>query len=291
MSVGERDPLTGHQTTGHEWNGITELNTRVPRAVWWFIGITHLWALVMWILLPAWPLVTTYTKGVLGVDQRQLVAGEIAEGERYREHWVARFAGESLDAIRQDEGLMEIIRGAAPAIWGDNCEACHGRSGVGGPGYPNLIDAAWLWGGSDDAVLETLRAGINSGHPDSRVSEMMGFGELEILDREQVRTVAAYVQSLSALADPAPELREEGAAIFAENCTSCHGEDAKGVEDVGAPDLTDAAWIYGGDAASLFATIHNGRRGWMPSWERRLTEAERKMLAVYLLDVLPEQAR
>ena len=101
MSVKERDPLTGHLTTGHEWNGITELNTRVPRAVWWFIGITHLWALVMWILLPTWPLVTTYTKGILGIDQKELVAGRIEEGERYREHWVLRFEGESLEQIRR----------------------------------------------------------------------------------------------------------------------------------------------------------------------------------------------
>ena len=150
MSVEERDPLTGHQTTGHEWNGITELNTRVPRAVWWAIGITHVWALVMWILLPTWPLVTTYTKGLLGIDQRELVAGELEAGERYREQWVARFAGDDLDDIRQDEDLMQIVSGAAPALWGDNCEACHGRAGAGGPGFPNLVDDAWLWGGDDD---------------------------------------------------------------------------------------------------------------------------------------------
>ena len=291
MSVKERDPLTGHQTTGHEWNGITELNTRVPRAVWWAIGITHLWALVVWVLLPTWPLVTTYTRGVLGVDQRQLVEGEVAEGQRYREHWVARFAGQPLDAIRGDEELMQIVRGAAPALWGDNCEACHGRRGAGARGFPNLIDAAWLWGGDDDAVLETIRVGINSTHPDSRVSEMLAFGASGILTRAQIRAVAAHVGALSGQAQPSPELAEEGAAIFAENCVACHGEDARGLPELGAPDLTDADWIYGGDPQTLFATIHDGRRGWMPSWEGRLTEAERKMLAVYLLDVLPEAGK
>jgi cytochrome c oxidase cbb3-type subunit III len=287
MSVKERDPLTGHQTTGHEWNGITELNTRVPRAIWWFIGITHLWALIMWVLLPTWPLVTTYTRGILGIDQRELVAGEIEAGETYREHWVMRFAGDSMDDIRADETLMEIVEGAAPGLWGDNCEVCHARGGTGGPGFPNLVDAAWIWGGSDEAVLETLRVGINSTHPDTRYAEMLAFGESGILSRDQIRTVAAYVQSLSGRADPDEATLEEGATLFAENCASCHGEDATGLTDLGAPNLTDEAWIYGGDAVTLFETIHDGRMGWMPSWEGRLTEAERKMLAIYLLDVLP----
>lgn len=288
MSVEERDPLTGHQTTGHEWNGITELNTRVPRAVWWAIGITHLWALVMWILLPTWPLVTTYTQGLLGIDQRQLVAGEIEAGERYREHWVVRFEGESLDQIRQDETLMEIVVGASPALWGDNCAVCHGVQGRGGPGFPNLADDSWLWGGSDEAVLESIRVGINAAHPESLYSEMPGFGETGVLTRDQIRTVAAYVQFLSGLADPGPAVLEEGAILFADNCASCHGDDATGINDLGAPNLTDEFWIYGGDAATLFESVHDGRQGWMPAWEGRLTTAEQKMLAVYLLDVLAE---
>ena len=288
MSVEERDPLTGHQTTGHEWNGLTELNTRVPRAIWWFIGITHLWALIMWVLLPTWPLVTTYTKGILGLDQRELVAGEIEAGERYREHWVTRFAGDSMDEIRQEETLMEIVVGAAPAIWGDNCAVCHGVEGRGGPGFPNLTDESWLWGGSDDRVLEVIRVGVNSAHPETLYSEMLAFGETGILTRDQIRTVAAYVQSLSGLADPAPALLEEGATLFADNCASCHGDDATGINELGAPNLTDDFWIYGGDAATLFETIHDGRQGWMPGWEGRLTTAEQKMLAVYLLEILPE---
>lgn len=287
MPVEERDELTGHRTTGHEWNGITELNTRVPRAVWWAIGITHLWALVVWLLLPAWPLVTTYTRGLLGVDQRELVAGAIAEGQRYRAHWVARFEGDALPAIRADENLMEIVSGAAPALWDDNCAVCHGRQGQGGPGFPNLTDGAWLWGGSDDAVLETIRFGVNADHPDTRLSEMPAFGETAILTRNQIRAVAAYVRSLSG-AETDAAVRAEGEEIFTVTCAGCHGDDARGNPEMGAPNLTDTAWIYGGDDAALFATIHDGRMGWMPAWEGRLTAAEIKMLAVYLLDVLPE---
>lgn len=290
MSVEERDELTGHRTTGHEWNGIRELNTRVPRAVWWAIGITHVWALLMWILLPAWPLVSTYTRGLLGIDQRELVAGEIEAGQRYREHWVARFAGDALPEIRADETLMEIVRGAGPALWDDNCAVCHGRQGVGGPGFPNLVDDAWLWGGSDEAVLTTILYGVNTQHPDTRLSQMLAFGEAEILTRDQIRTVAAYVRSLSGPAQPEPAVVEEGGQLFLDNCASCHGEDARGINDIGAPNLTDDFWIYGGDDASLFETIYGGRQGWMPAWDGRLTEAEIKMLAVYTLDVLPERA-
>lgn len=289
MSVNERDPLTGHQTTGHEWNGITELNTRVPRAIWWAIGITHVWALVVWVLMPTWPLVTTYTRGLLGIDQRQLVAGELDAGQRYRAHWVVRLEGDSMDDIRADESLMEIVAGAAPRLWGDNCALCHATDGTGGPGFPNLVDEAWLWGGNDEAVLETLRVGINSTHPETRYSEMLAFGETDLLTRDQIRTVAAYVQSLSGLATPAPEVQEEGAALYAANCASCHGEDATGQIEMGAPNLTDGAWIYGSDDATLFDVIYNGRQGWMPHWDGRMTQAERKMIAIYMLDILPEQ--
>ena len=290
MSVDEeeRDPLTGHQTTGHSWNGIKELNTRVPRAVWWAIGITHVWALIMWVLLPTWPLVTTYSKGILGVNQQELVEVELEAGERYREHWEAHLSVASLDEIRSEQALMDVVVASAPTLWGDNCAACHGLAGAGGPGFPNLTDESWLWGGTDETVLESIRVGINASHPESRYSEMLAFGELGILSRDQIRTVGAYVRSLSGLASPEPEVLAEGETLFLENCASCHGEDATGLNEVGAPNLTDAFWMYGGDPQSVFDTIHDGRRGWMPAWEGRLSEAQNKILAIYLLDVLNE---
>lgn len=288
MSVDERDELTGHKTTGHDWNGIKELNTRVPRAVWWAIGITHVWALIMWILLPAWPMVDTYTKGLLGVNQRELVQGELEAGQRYREHWEAHLTVASLDEIRAEPALMDVVRATAPTLWGDNCSACHGIAGIGGPGFPNLIDDAWLWGGDDQAVLESIRVGINAAHPETRVSQMLAFGEMGILSRDQVRTVGAYVRSLSGLGEPEPAVLEEGATLYAENCASCHAEDGTGLNELGAPNLTDAFWIYGGDPDSVFRSIHDGRQGWMPAWEGRLSEAQNKMLAIYLLDILPE---
>lgn len=288
MSVEDRDDLTGHRTTGHEWNGITELNTRVPRVIWWAIGITHVWALVVWILMPSWPLVTTYTKGLLGVNQKDLIQTEMDAGERYREHWEAHLSIASLDEIRAEPALMDVVNASAPQLWGDNCAICHGRTGAGGPGFPSLVDDAWLWGGSEDAVMETLRVGINADHPDTRVSEMLAFGALDLLSRDQIRQVAAYVQSLSGLASPEPEVLAEGQQIYQDNCASCHGEEATGVTELGAPNLTDAFWIYGGDDAALFQSIHDGRQGWMPAWEGRLSEAQARILALYLLDILPD---
>jgi cytochrome c oxidase cbb3-type subunit 3 len=110
---------------------------------------------------------------------------------------------------------------------------------------------------------------------------MPAFGRDGILSRDDIRAVVAYVRSLPAGASA----DDPGAALFADNCASCHGEDAKGMADLGAPNLTDAAWIYGGDAQTLFQTVHDGRQGWMPAWENRLPPVDRKILALYLLDL------
>jgi cytochrome c oxidase cbb3-type subunit 3 len=290
MTVKDRDPLTGHQTTGHEWNGITELNTRVPRAVWFFIIVTHIWALVVWILLPAWPLVTTYTKGILGLDQREEVAAKIVAANVARANWADRIATLPADDILDDPELMLRVTGTANQLFGDNCAGCHGRNAAGGPGFPSLIDAAWLWGGDADTIMETLRVGINATHPDTRWAQMPAFGRDDILPREDIRIVVDYVQSLSGTGGP-PDRIAAGADIFANNCASCHGENGAGNMDIGAPNLTDDFWIYGGDDATMFDTIWQGRQGWMPAWEDRMTETERKILTVYIQQLGREAAQ
>lgn len=291
MSVKERDPLTGHQTTGHEWNGITELNTHVPRAVWFFIIVTHLWVLIYWVLMPAWPLVNTYPRGLLGIDQKEQVEQRVAAADAVRGVWADQIAALSLDQIQGDQVLMSHVDQTAPAIFGDNCAACHGSRAEGGPGYPSLVDDAWLWGGADATILETLRVGINAPHPDTRYAEMLAFGRNGILARNHIRVTADYVQSLAGLDSGAsPKRLEEGATLFADNCASCHGEDGTGMQDLGAPNLADTHWIYGGSDQTLFATIYGGRKGWMPAWENRLTEAQRKMLAIYITSLPDEDA-
>lgn len=281
MTVKERDPLTGHLTTGHEWNGITELNTRVPRIVWIFIAVTHIWALAMWILLPTWPLANGYTRGVLGVTQKDRVNAAIVAGNAERANWAARIDALPAGAILADPLLMARVNGAGHQLFGDNCAACHGSKAAGGPGFPSLVDDAWLWGGSEAAIMETLRVGINSPHPETRVSQMPAFGKGDLLTETQIAAVIPYVQSLSSAARP--KMEAEGATVFAENCASCHGANGKGNIEIGAPNLTDNFWIYGGDTASIKRTLWNGRQGWMPNWNERLTPTERKILTVYIM--------
>lgn len=281
MSVRERDPLTGHKTTGHEWDGITELNTRVPRSIWFFIIVTHVWAVIIWILLPSWPLLNTYTKGILGLEQREEVEAKVMAAVEDRADWTDRILEQPSEEILNNPELMARVNGTAKTLFGDNCAACHGQDAAGGPGFPSLIDDAWLWGSDTDTIMETLRVGINSTHPETRFAQMMAFGADGILERADVRNVVGYVQSLSGTS-VSDEVMETGGEIFADNCASCHGEDGTGVMDLGAPDLTDDFWIYGGDAESIYRTVWSGREGWMPSWEGRLGEIERKMLTVYI---------
>lgn len=290
MSVNHRDPLSGHQTTGHIWNGITELNTKVPRAIWLFIIVTHLYALIWWVLFPAWPLGVTYTEGLIGYDEHAELEQNVQSAADARAEWENRILASSRDEIHADPVLMNALNETAPTLFGDNCSVCHGSGAAGGPGFPSLIDGAWLWGGDEETIMETLRVGINSSHPDTRYAEMLAFGRDGMLSRDEVRTVAAYVQSLSG-AEIAPDAQEAGAELFMDNCASCHGEDGTGMTEMGAPNLTDDFWIYGGDDETLFRTIYGGRQGWMPAWEDRLSEAERKMLTVYIQDLGAEAAR
>jgi cytochrome c oxidase cbb3-type subunit 3 len=287
MSVEERDPHTGYLTTGHEWNGITELNTPVPRPVYFFLIAAVLFSFGYWVLMPAWPLGVTYTKGLLGIDQRAIVSESLKQAALDRAVWTKRIEGESFQAIQADPHLMTVVRQTGRTLFGDNCAACHGFSAKGGKGYPNLTTSSWLWGGDPETIAETIRVGINSTHPNARVAQMLAFGRDGILQRPDVENVITYVQSLSdpSVVKRAPQQVEAGKKVFAANCTSCHGDDGKGKTDLGAPDLTDKVWIYGGDPQSIFTTVWGGRQGHMPTWENRLSPVERKILALYISDL------
>ena len=286
MAVEERDPHTGYMTTGHEWNGIKELNTPVPRPVYFFLVVTAAFAVVYWLLMPAWPLGVTYTKGLLGIDQRQSVAEALEEAAAQRAAWTQRIETADFAEIQADPQLTAIVRQTGRTLFGDNCSVCHGTHATGGPGFPNLTSGSWLWGGEPEAIAETLRVGINATHPDTRTGQMLAFGKDGILPRADVEKVVTYVQSLS---DPSiaatPEQLDAGREVFLANCASCHGEDGKGMTDTGAPNLTDRFWIYGGDRQSIFTTVYGGRQGHMPSWEDRLSPLDRKILALYVLDL------
>ena len=288
MAELERDPVSGRETTGHEWNGIKELDTPIPRGVLMFLIVTHIWAIAWWFFVPTWPLGTTYTKGLLGVDQRTTVEARVVEGQQSRAAWTSRIETEPYDTILADEALMQTVRDTGRQLFGDNCAACHGRDGKGRANYPDLTDKDWLWGGEPELIEQTMRVGINTPHPDTRIAQMPAFGRDQMLERQQVRDVAAYVYSLS---NPAystaenVERIEAGADVFAANCAACHGDNAEGNRDVGAPNLTDASWIYGGALDTIIASVHGGREGHMPTWDERLTTAEIRTLTLYVYDL------
>ena len=282
MPVGERDPHTGIFTTGHEWSGITELDTPIPRAVIFFYGLFFAVGLIMWILLPAWPLVTTFTPGLLGYSQTDFVEGQLAEAERQRADWEAQIAELDLNGGADDPAVSAIAVQTGKTLYLDNCAVCHGTEAKGQPHIPDLTDAAWLWGGTAEDIHETLRAGINSEHDETRSSEMPGFGRDQILERAQIRALVGYVRHLAGLEQAEAEAVEAGEALFAENCASCHGEDAKGDPTLGAPDLSDDYWLAGDDPATLYETVFHGRQGHMPHWDERLSPVQLKILALYV---------
>ena len=288
MAEIERDDVTGRETTGHEWNGIKELDTPIPRGVLMFLIVTHIWAIAWWFFVPAWPLGQTYTKGLLGVDQQTTVEARLVEGQQQRSAWTTRLEAEPYEAILADEALMKTVRDTGRQLFGDNCAVCHGRDGRGRANYPDLTDDDWLWGGGPELIEQTMRVGINTAHPDTRIGQMPAFGRDQMLDREQVRNAAAYVYSLTNPDYSTPENLDRidaGHEVFVSTCAACHGDNGQGNVDVGAPNLTDARWIYGGDLDTIIASVHGGRQGHMPTWDERLTTAEIRTLAVYVHDL------
>ena len=282
----ERDPKSGYLTTGHEWNGLTELNTPVPRLVFFFLAIAVLFSVGYWVLMPAWPVGTDYTKGLLGRSDRTQVTEAVKQAAVDRATWTDQIASKSYAEIEADPRLMTAVRQTGRTLFGDNCAVCHGRDAKGGKGFPNLTGASWLWGGSPEAIAETIRVGINSAHPDSRNSQMPAFGRDQVLQRADIENVVAYVLSLgNPKAKPLAGNAEAGKAVFTANCAVCHGPDAKGKTDVGSPNLTDRFWMHGGDENSIYNTVWGGPQGHMPTWESRLTPVDRKILALYLVDL------
>lgn len=285
MSVEKRDPHTGYMTTGHDWNGIEELNTPVPKVVYITLGLAFVFSLGYWLLMPAFPLGLTYTKGLLGVSQHSLIEADLKQAQMDQQAVTDKITTLSVDEIRADAGLMQYVQQTAVPIFGDNCAACHGINAEGGPGFPNLTDKAWLWGGDADAILETLRVGVNAPHDDTRVSQMLAFGRDGMLDRTSLLNVVTYVLSLSHADAGSLEDIAAGREVFAANCVSCHGDKGTGNTELGAPDLTDAFWLYGGDRQSIFNTVYGGRTGVMPNWDARLSDVDRKILAAYVLSL------
>jgi len=274
----EKDALSGRDTTGHEWDGVKELNTPLP--TWWVYTFwaTIVFAAVYCVLYPSWPTVWGHTRGVLGFTARNELARDLDVQAKARAKFVERIRTASFADIRKDPELFNFALAGGRSAFQTTCMQCHGAGGAGNPGYPILVDNKWLWGGTIDQIYKTIKFGIRNSNENSRQGLMPRFGADQILTAAQVGAVTDYVISLSGHGAASPE----GAKVFKEQCAPCHRPDGKGNEELGAPNLTDNIWQYGGDRASIYHSVFFARNGSMPAWGERLDEATLKMLAIYV---------
>lgn len=276
------DDVSGVDTTGHSWDGIKELNNPLPR--WWIYTFyaTIVWAVAYCIAFPAIPLITSATGGLLGYSSREAVEQEIVEATDARSDLIQQVRQTELTAIRDDAELFRFAVAGGESAYKVNCIQCHGSGAQGGGGYPNLNDDDWIWGGTVEDIHQTIAHGIRH-EPDfdSRFSEMPRFGEDGLLERDEITQVAEYVLKISNQSFEQDRIGD-GEEIYLTNCAACHGDAGEGLTDLGAPNLTDAIWLYGNTRSELIAQIAAPQQGVMPAWVERLDDVTLKQLAVYV---------
>jgi cytochrome c oxidase cbb3-type subunit 3 len=275
------DEATGLEDTGHEWDGIRELDRPLPRWWLWVFYASILVAVIYWILMPAWPGLTGATPGILHQSDRANVEVELGKLAAQRGAEGQKLQNASLEQIEKDPQLQAYALAVGQSVFGDNCATCHGPGGTGGKGYPNLRDDVWLWGGSLEDIYHTITVGVRSGQPDARVSQMPAFGRDQVLKPEQIDDLTEYVVALSHRKADIAAVRR-AAPVYLGNCAVCHGPAGTGNQAMGAPNLTDADWLYGSGREAIHDQIWNGHGGVMPSWRARFDEPTRKALAVYI---------
>ncbi len=273
------DDPTGTEFVGHEWDGIEELNTPLPRWWLWTFYATIVWAIGFVIVYPAIPMIDRATSGYFGWSSRGQLADELAAEESRRAPIFEAIASTPLAELPFNEELMTQAVAGGAAAFRVHCVQCHGANAAGSEGYPNLTDDEWLWGGNMEEIEYTITHGIRQpGGADTRTSEMPAFGRDGILSGEQVDQVADYVLSLTGRGQGSAA----GAELFANNCTVCHGEDGGGLREFGTPSLNDAVWLYGDSREAIRHQVMDPRHGVMPAWEERLDPATIRMLAAYV---------
>jgi cytochrome c oxidase cbb3-type subunit 3 len=277
----EKDALTGTNTTGHEWDGLKELNTPLPK--WWLYVMyaTIVFSVVWVILYPAFP-VRGWT-GLTGWIAREAVVQDVAAANERMAPMANRIREATPQQIAADPELRAFAMAGGRIAFANNCAGCHGAGGQGAPGgFPSLADDEWIWGGSYDAITQTIRHGIRAGESDEeRISMMPRFIADGVLTTAQASDVAEYVVSLGGAGTDAAAA-ERGKPLYAENCASCHGDAGEGNRDLGAPRLNDRIWLHGSDRHAIARFIANPRMGVMPAWGGRLDPATINMLAVYV---------
>lgn len=277
----EIDEVSGVETTGHEWDGLKELNNPLPRWWVWVFFICVVWSIWYFVVYPAWPTLSGATEGTSGYTQFKELSESQKEIQDRQKVYFSRFEKTSDQGILNDPELYAFAIAGGRAAFKDNCATCHGTGAEGGQGYPNLNDDDWLWGGRLADIHRTLTYGIRvPGSYDTRLSQMPAFGKDGLLKKEEIEAVVDYVLTLSG--DRPEATYAHGEAIFKEQCASCHGSDGKGLREFGAPNLTDKIWLYGGDRASVFETVYYARAGMMPAWGERLDENTIRQLTIYL---------
>jgi cytochrome c oxidase cbb3-type subunit 3 len=272
------------ETTGHEWDGIVELNNPLPR--WWLyiFYATIAFSVVYWILMPAWPLLPGAegaTRGLRGHSDRALVASDMAELDAERSQFSAALLSSEGAAVFNDEKSLQFALALGESVFGDNCATCHGSGGAGSSGYPMLADDVWLWGGDIGQIETTVRYGIRAGHPSTRVSDMPAFGRDGFLAEPVIADLTQLVLHFSGQRANADAVAR-ALPVFEKECSSCHGVDGRGNREKGAPNLRDGEWLYGGDAATIRRTIYGPRGGVMPAWDGRLDAATIRAVSVYV---------
>jgi cytochrome c oxidase cbb3-type subunit 3 len=283
------DEISGTETTGHEWDGIEELNTPMPRWWLWIFYATIIWAIVYAVIMPAIPALPGmqgYSKGVINYSDRAEVMKEVDAMRADRAIFGARLKDITIEDLQDEENeenaeLFRFAMAAGRSAFGDNCATCHGSGAQGFKGYPNLNDDVWLWGGSFDEIRQTINYGIRSAHDETRISLMSAYGRDEVLTSEEINDLTQYILNFSGQAEDHTGL-DRAAVLFEDNCASCHGSDAKGLHEFGAPNLTDQEWLYGSEPTDIFDTIYYGRQGMMPNWNERLSPEMISALAVYV---------
>lgn len=274
------DDLTGRPTMGHDFDGIEELNTPMPR--WWLITFyaTIIWSIGYTIAYPAWPMISDSTAGLLGYSTRGELAKDVEHFKAQNAEVATQLASADLATLASDDPAYQFGVAGGAAVFRAHCSQCHGAGAAGATGYPNLLDDDWLWGGSIDEVEYTIRHGIrNETDFDAHYSQMTAFGE--IFTNEEIAQTTEHVLAISGQEHDAT-LASAGAELFLDNCASCHGDAGEGMRDLGAPNLTDAVWLYGGDRDAIKHSITYARFGVMPAMGQRLDDVEVKAVALYV---------
>jgi cytochrome c oxidase cbb3-type subunit 3 len=276
----EKDEITGTDTTGHEWDGIKELNTPLPKWWVWTFYATVAWSLVYFVLYPAIPTVSGHSTGMLGYWSRAEMSASLEQGRAQRAPFVSRIEAAPLDAIRRDPELLAFALAGGRVVFAENCVPCHGAGGAGARGFPNLADDVWLWGGALADIHKTISFGVRNADDRARMSQMPRFGADALITNAEIDDVADYVLTLSGATGG--DAAKRGATVYAEKCAACHGEKGEGKREIGSPRLNGRIWQWGGDRATIVESVWGARAGVMPAWQGRLDPATIKMLALYV---------